>query len=187
MAGENEGHGRGAGHVGVGVAHQRRGHVARAVLDIEPAGNLDFLHILPGRDRDPGQPLDRVVLRRRRLYQIDPDRGFRQCRRVGDLSLPEGGFRGDVHREHEQLRNGAQVVPSGTKRDSGKRFMTGALTGYPHLWRRSGGGMAWIRQQHQLCPEINQKSQNLRQKSHSQPSAVPNSCASTGIIAGFCR
>jgi hypothetical protein len=45
--------------------------------------------------------------------------------------------------------------------------------------------VAWIRQQHHPCPEINQKPQNLRQKSHSQASAVPNGSASTGIIAGF--
>jgi hypothetical protein len=63
--------------------------------------------------------------------------------------------------------------------------MTGVLTAGPHLWRRSGGVMALIRQQHHPCPEINQKPQNLRQKSHSQPSAVPNGYASTGIIAGF--
>ena len=62
MAGEDEGHRRGARIIGVGRAHQRRRHVARAVLDIEPAGNLDFLHVLPGRHRDPGQPLHRLVL-----------------------------------------------------------------------------------------------------------------------------
>jgi hypothetical protein len=44
-----------------------------------------------------------------------------------------------------------------------------------------------IRQQRQFCLEINQKPQNLRQKSHSQPPAAPNKRASTGIIAGFCR
>ena len=78
MAGEDEGHRRGPRIVGVGCAHQRRRHVARAVLDIEPAGDLDLLHVLPGRHRDPGQPLHRLVLRRGRLDQVDPDRTLRQ-------------------------------------------------------------------------------------------------------------
>jgi hypothetical protein len=45
--------------------------------------------------------------------------------------------------------------------------MTGALTAGAHLWRWGGGDVALIRQQHHPCPEINQKPQNLRQKSHS--------------------
>ena len=69
VAGQDEGDRRGAGHVGVGLAHQRRRHVAGAVLDIEAAGNLDFLHVLPGRHRDPGQPLHRAVLLRRRVHR----------------------------------------------------------------------------------------------------------------------
>ena len=187
MAGEDEGDGRGTRHIGVGMAHQRRGHVARAALDIEPAGNLDLLHVLPGRDRDPGQPLHRMVLFRRRLHQVDPDRGFRQRRRVRDMDLLEGGFRGYVHREHGQLRNGAQIIPSGTQRDSDKCFMTGELTAGPHLWRQGGGSVALIRRRRHPCLETDPKPQNLRQKSHRQPPAVPNGYASTGIIAGFCR
>jgi hypothetical protein len=82
VTGQDEGDGRRFRHVGVGLAHQRRGHVAGAVLDIEPAGNLDFLHVFPGRHRDPGQPLDRAVLLHRRVQQVDPDRIVRQSRRI---------------------------------------------------------------------------------------------------------
>src|SRR5262249_29677000 len=49
MAGEDEGHRRGSRHVGVGLTHQRRRHVAGAVLDIEAAGDFDLLPVLPGR------------------------------------------------------------------------------------------------------------------------------------------
>src|SRR5882724_9301492 len=74
IAGEDEGDCCGPGHVGVGLAHQRRRHVARGVFDVEAAGNLDFLHVLPGRHRDAREPLHGVILLRRRLDQIDPDR-----------------------------------------------------------------------------------------------------------------
>jgi len=47
VAGEDEGHRRGAGHVGVGLAHQGRRHVAAAVLDIEAAG--DFISCMSSR------------------------------------------------------------------------------------------------------------------------------------------
>ena len=40
------------GEIGVGLAHQGRGHVARAVLDVEPARDLDLLHFLARRHRD---------------------------------------------------------------------------------------------------------------------------------------
>ena len=45
----------------IGVAHQGRGHVARAVLHIEPAGDLDLLHFLPGRHGDAEGALDQLV------------------------------------------------------------------------------------------------------------------------------
>src|SRR6185369_2663267 len=43
-------------------------------------------------------------------------------------------------------------VPSGTKRDSDKRLMTGVLTAGPHLWRQGGGSVALIRRQRHPCP-----------------------------------
>jgi hypothetical protein len=113
MAGEDEGHRRGARGFGVGRAHQRRRHVAGAVLDIEPAGNLDLLHILPGRYRDPGQPLHGMVFRRRRLDQIDPDRTFRQRGEIGGNDLLQRGFRRHKHREHGELRDRARRPPNG--------------------------------------------------------------------------
>ena len=87
MAGEDEGHRGGARILGVGRAHQGGRHVARAVLDIEPAGNLDLLHVLPGRHRDPGEPLHGLVLRRRRFYEINPDRVLRQRDEIGGSDL----------------------------------------------------------------------------------------------------
>jgi hypothetical protein len=72
-----------------------------------------------------------------------------------------------------------------TKRDSGKRFMTGALTAGPHLWQRGGLRAATIRPGGTPCPEINRKSQNLRHKSHSYASAARNGRANAGLSAGF--
>jgi len=43
------------------------------------------------------------------------------------------------------LRLETRPAPSGTKPDSGKRFMTGALTADPYLWQRGGADAATIR------------------------------------------
>ncbi len=104
VTGQDEGDGRRFRHIGVGLAHQRRGHVTGAVLDIEPAGNLDLLHVFPGRHRDPGQPLNRAVLLHRGVQQVDPDRIVRQQCRLGGQQLLQGGFGGNKHRKHGQLR-----------------------------------------------------------------------------------
>ena len=74
MAGENERHRGGLRRRGLGVAHQRRGHEARVMLDVEPARDLDLLHLLAGRDGDAEQPLDQLVLAGRGIDQIEPDR-----------------------------------------------------------------------------------------------------------------
>jgi hypothetical protein len=98
VAGEDKGHRGGARIFGVGRAHQRRRHVTRGILDIETARNLDFLHVLPGRHRDPGQPLHRLVLGRGRFYEIDPDRALRQRGQIVDANLFQGEFGRDEHR-----------------------------------------------------------------------------------------
>ena len=48
----------------VRLAHQRRGHVARAILDIEAAGDLDLLHFLTRRHRYPDAGARPSCLRR---------------------------------------------------------------------------------------------------------------------------
>jgi hypothetical protein len=48
-------------------------------------------------------------------------------------------------------------------------------------WRQHGGDSAAA----PPCPKIDLKPQNLRQKSHSQPPAAPNTRVSTGIMASF--
>ena len=139
MAGEDEGHRRGARIFGVRRAHQRRRHVARAVLDIEPAGNLDLLHVLPGRHRDPGQPLHRLVLRRGRFDEIDPDRALRQRGEIGGGDFLQRGFGGDEHRQHGGLRDWAGGP---TQQDLARFWQAlhdGALAAGRYLRRRDGG------------------------------------------------
>ena len=80
---EDEGHRRGSGHVGIGMAHQRRRHVARAVLHVEAARNLDLLHFLARRNRDAEDALDETRLRQRRRQEIEPRRR-RGVAAVGD-------------------------------------------------------------------------------------------------------
>ncbi len=65
------------------LTHQRRGHVARAVLDIKPAGDLDLLHFLARGHRDPEQGFDHLVFLQGRRDQIDPHR--RRRRRLTGL------------------------------------------------------------------------------------------------------
>ena len=77
VAGENEGDRRGLRRRRVGLAHQRRGHVARAILDVEPAGDLDLLHFLARRHGDAEPALDQLVFAGRRVDEIEPDRVLR--------------------------------------------------------------------------------------------------------------
>ena len=198
--------GRGPRHVGVGLAHQRRGHVAGAVLDIEPAGNLDFLHVLPGRNRDPGQPLHRLVLLRRRLDEVDPDRIVRQRREVGGVGSSSGRIRQGTYTE-SMGNSGTGAVFVLTRFLTQNRHLTslenamatqrhltrfwqalddGALTavhicgdGAAQAWPRFGGSPSLPRNQ----PEP----QYLRHKRHSRPAAAPNRPLSAGIIGRFLR
>src|SRR5215204_7402341 len=65
----------------------------------------------------------------------------------------------DANRYPPRLK--ALWLPSGTKSDSGKRFMTRALTADPYLWRCGGAHAAAIWPRHHPCLEINRNSQNL--------------------------
>ncbi len=111
VPGQDEGHGRGRRHLGVGMAHQRRRHVAGAVLDIEPAGNLDFLHVLAGGDGDPGQPFDRLVLRRAGIEEVDPDRAIGQRCDIFDRGFLEDGLGRNENRKHAPLPGRQDISP----------------------------------------------------------------------------
>jgi NAD(P)-dependent dehydrogenase (short-subunit alcohol dehydrogenase family) len=50
------------------LAHQSGGHVARAILDIEPAGDLDLLHLFACWNGDANLMLDELV-----LLQLGPE------------------------------------------------------------------------------------------------------------------
>src|SRR6476620_2475399 len=71
VAGEDEGDGRCLRCCGIRLAHQRRGHVARAVLDVEPARDLDFLHFLARRDRDAERALEHLVFAASRGDEVE--------------------------------------------------------------------------------------------------------------------
>ena len=73
--------------LGIRLAHQRRGHVARAVFDVEPAGDLDLQHLFTGRNRDAECALDQLVFRERRGDEINPDRAFGKFGAVIDRHL----------------------------------------------------------------------------------------------------
>ena len=77
VAREDERHRRGLGGVGIGLAHQRGRHVPGVVLDVEPAGDLDLLHLLARRDGDAEMALEQLVFRQGRQDEVEPDRGFR--------------------------------------------------------------------------------------------------------------
>ena len=97
---QDEGYRRGLRGRGVGLAHQRRGHVARAVLDIEAAGDLDLLHFLARRHRDAQELFDQLVFRHRRRDQIDP---YRLAGKAAPGSTSNSFKRcaeGNVDREH---------------------------------------------------------------------------------------
>jgi hypothetical protein len=59
------------------------------------------------------------------------------------------------------------------------------LTADPHLRRPDGGEMAPIRHQLRCCPEIGQKSKNMRQKGHNHPPASRDKHLSSGIPTDF--
>src|SRR5262245_45226161 len=77
MARQNEGHRRGLWRGGVGLAHQRRGHVTRAVFGAEAAGALDLLHFFAGGNRRAGCTLDELVLLVVGIDEVEPDRILR--------------------------------------------------------------------------------------------------------------
>jgi hypothetical protein len=64
-------------------------------------------------------------------------------------------------------------------------LLTGFWPDDPDLRRPDGGGVALIRQTRRACPKMSRKSQNLRQKRHSQPPASRDKHLSSGIVADF--
>jgi hypothetical protein len=73
---QDEGDGSRLWRGAVRLVHQRRRHVARAVLDIEPAGDFDLLHLLACRHRDAERAFEQLVLGERGRDEIEPDRAF---------------------------------------------------------------------------------------------------------------
>ena len=60
-----------------GLAHQGRGHVTRAVLHVEAAGDLDLLHPLRVGTAMPDLALDQLVFLLGRTDEIEPNGVFR--------------------------------------------------------------------------------------------------------------
>ena len=112
MGGKNEGDRRGLRRRGIRLAHQRRGHVAAAVLDIEAAGDLDFLHLFARGHRDAEHGFDQSVFLHGRRDQIDPHRRLR--RRLPGLdrnSLKRSATR-NVDREHHVTISRVVALPN---------------------------------------------------------------------------
>jgi hypothetical protein len=150
MAGEDEGHRRGLRRLGVGLAHQRRRHVARGVLYIETTGDLDLLHLVPRRHGDPGQILDRLVLGGGRIEEVDPHRVVRQRGEVVDGGFLQRRRRGNKHRKHGALRTALEL----TQEDLARFWQgldDGRSTGGWNLWRTGGARVTWIRRPRQFA------------------------------------
>jgi len=73
MARYDERYRRRLGGVGVGLAHQRRGHVTRAVLHVQAARDLDFLHLFARRNGHADLALDDLVFLMGRVDEVEPN------------------------------------------------------------------------------------------------------------------
>ncbi len=94
---------RGARYVGVGMAHQRRRHEPRAILHIEPAGDLDLLHFLARRQRDAERALDQLVLCGGRRIKIEPHGAVRELAAASvEIDAFQGSAAGHADGEHLQ-------------------------------------------------------------------------------------
>ncbi len=82
------------------LAHQGRGHVAGAVLDVETAGDLDLLHFLARRNRDAERALDLLVFRRRRRDEVDPHRALGKLVGASDRLALERISARNINRQH---------------------------------------------------------------------------------------
>ena len=89
------------GVCGVGLAHHGRGHVPRAVLDIETAGDLDLLHLLARRHRDAEMALEQLVFGDRGTDEVEPDAVFGKPAGGRDLGALKTSALGHIDREHE--------------------------------------------------------------------------------------
>ncbi len=100
VTGENKGDRRRLRCRRVRLAHQRRRHVARAVLDIETAGDLNLLHLLAGRHGDAEHLLDQLVFLHGRRDHVDPHRVVRNLgARLDGNALERRAVR-DINRKH---------------------------------------------------------------------------------------
>src|SRR5262245_53295554 len=103
MPGQNKRHRCRLGRIGVGLTHQGRGHVACAVLHIEPAGDLGLLHLLARRHRYANDAFGQLILELSGRVQIEPDsavgnlitRGYRDALKRRSLR--------NINRQHARL------------------------------------------------------------------------------------
>ena len=72
MAGENEGDGNDLRHGRIGLRHHGRRHVDGVVFHIEPARDLDFLHVLFGRHIEAELDVDEGHFLFGRVQEVDP-------------------------------------------------------------------------------------------------------------------
>ena len=124
MAGENEGDRRGGRYLRVLMCHQRRGHVTRAVLDVEPAGDFDLLHFPQRGNRDAECVFDRLVLAGGRQFEIDPQRVLRKRNVSFDLLAHESAAPRRINGQHQRSSDsppGAADLKRGTSRNSAQR------------------------------------------------------------------
>src|SRR5262249_53052726 len=108
VAGEDERPRRGQRRVGFRLAHQGRGHVARAVLHIETARDLDLLHLLARRDRDADRAFDQLVLPLVRRDEIEPHRALGNLAGALDWLSVARLFFWDVYGEHADSPGGTR-------------------------------------------------------------------------------
>ena len=86
-----------------GMAHQRRRHEPRAILHIEPAGDLDLLHFLAGRQRDAEGAFDQFVLCGGRRIKIEPHGAVGELAaglEILEIEAFEGSAAGHADGEH---------------------------------------------------------------------------------------
>src|SRR5262245_21156554 len=103
MSGQNERHRRRLGRICVGLTHQRRGHVACAVLYIDAAGDLDLLHLLARRHRYANDAFGQLILELGGLIQIEPHRAVRNLLTRGYWDALERQSLRNINRQHARL------------------------------------------------------------------------------------
>ena len=87
--------------LGVGLTHQRCGHVARPILHIETTGDLDLLHLLAGRHGDADLLLHELVFLQIGIDQVEPHRAFGRVAPGLDRDPVKRGAARNVDPQHD--------------------------------------------------------------------------------------